>query len=158
MKKELKPRMRVMENVNYKVFGKNRELKEERNISNLVTNAGFAGIASRVNGAGAEAAFTYIALGTGAVAANVTDTSLGTEIVASGAERANSTVSRTTTDVTNDTSTNIHTFNITGTLAITESGVLNAAAAGTLLARQVFAAINVTNGDNLQITWSFDID
>lgn len=129
-----------------------------RLISNLVTSAGMAGVASRINGAGGEAAFTYIAVGTGTTAANAADTALETEIVDSGLARANSTASRVTTDVTNDTAQDQYTFSVTGTKAVTESGVLNAASNGTLLARQVFSAVNVVNGDSLQVTWKFDVD
>ena len=50
------------------------------------------------------------------------------------------------------------TFNFTLSFAVTESGVLNAASLGTLLARQTFSAINVANGDSLQVTWKFDVD
>jgi hypothetical protein len=124
-----------------------------KNVRNLVTNAGFAGSAGRLNGSGAPAAFTYIAVGTGATAANVTDTTLQTESATSGLSRANSTVSLVTTTVTNDTAQLTNTFTVTGTVAVTESGVLNAASTGTLLCRQVFSAINVVNGDSLAITW-----
>ena len=127
-------------------------------ISNLVTNAGMAGVASRINGDGAEAAFTYIAVGTGTNAAAATDTTLQTEIVDSGLSRAAATASRVTTDVTNDTAQLSKSFSVTGTKAVTESGVLNAASTGVLLARQVFSAINVVNGDTLIITWKFDVD
>jgi hypothetical protein len=127
-------------------------------ISNLVTNAGMAGVASRINGDGAEAAFTYIAVGTGTTAAAVGNTTLETEIVDSGLSRAAATASRVTTDVTNDTAQLSKTFSVTGTKAVTESGVLNAASNGVLLARQVFSAINVVNGDTLIITWKFDVD
>lgn len=127
-------------------------------ISNLITNAGFAGVASRINGAGAEAAFDYIAIGTGTTAANVSDTTLETEITTNGGQRAQGTASRTTTDVTNDTSTIVNTFSFTGSFAVTESGVLNAASSGVLLCRQVFSAINVVNGDSLQVTWDIDVD
>jgi len=122
-------------------------------ISNLITNAGFAGAASRLNGAGSEAAFTYIATGTGTTAANVADTTLETEIADSGLSRANATASRVTTTQTNDTAQLVNTFTVTGTKAVTESGVLNAASSGVLLCRQVFSAINVVNGDSLQISW-----
>lgn len=124
-----------------------------RIVANLVTNAGFAGVASRINGAGAEAAFTYIAVGTGTTAAAAGNTALETEITDSGLERANSTASRVTTTQTNDTAQLVNTFTVTGTKAVTESGVLNAGAAGVLLCRQVFSAINVVNGDSLQVTW-----
>ena len=126
--------------------------------TNLVTNAGKAGVASRINGSGGEAAFTYIATGTGATAAALGDTALQTELATSGLSRANSTASRVTTDVTNDTARLQNTFTVTGTAAVTESGVFNAASVGTLLARQVFSAINVVNGDSLQITWDVDVD
>lgn len=128
------------------------------NISNLVTSAGKAGVASRINGAGSEAAFTYVAVGTGTTAANAADTTLETEITDSGLARAAATASRVTTDVTNDTAQLQLTYTVTGTKAVTESGVLNAASSGVLAARQVFSAINVVNGDSLQITWKFDVD
>jgi hypothetical protein len=125
------------------------------NVANLVTSAGKAGIASRINGSGGEAAFTYIAVGTGTTAAAAGDTALQTESSTNGLSRANSTASRVTTTVTNDTAQLVNTFSVTGTVAVTESGVLNASSVGTLLARQVFSAINVVNGDSLQITWKF---
>lgn len=126
--------------------------------SNLVTTAGRAGVASRINGSGGEAAFTWIATGTGVTAAAIGDTTLQTELAVSGLSRANATASRVTTDTTNDTARLQNTFTVTGTAAVTESGVLNAASVGTLLARQTFSAINVLNGDSLQITWDLDVD
>lgn len=122
-------------------------------IGNLVTNAGFAGAAGRLMGSGSPAAFTYIAVGTGVVAAAVTDTTLGTETAVSGLSRVAGTVSLVTTTVTNDTAQVTTTFSVSGTVAVTESGVLNAASAGTLLCRQVFSAINVVSGDSLSLTW-----
>ena len=123
------------------------------NLRNLVTDAGRAGSASRTNGAGAEAAFTYIALGIGTTAAAVSDTTLGSEITTGGGARANATASRVTTTVANDTAQLQYTFTFSSGFAITESGVLNAVSAGVLLCRQVFSAINVVNTDQLQVTW-----
>ena len=130
-------------------------------LSNLVVNAGMAGVASRINGSGGEAAFTYIGVGIGTTGAAATDTALETERDESGASNTNhksATASRVTTDVTNDTAQLVVTFNFTATLAITESGVFNASPAGTMLARQVFSAVNVVSGDSLQVTWKFDVD
>lgn len=124
-----------------------------RVIANQMVDAGRAGVASRINGAGGEAAFTWIAVGTGVTGASNADTTLGTETSTSGLARANSTATRVTTTVTNDTAQLVNTFTVTGTVAVTESGVLNASSAGTLLCRQTFSAINVANGDSLQITW-----
>jgi hypothetical protein len=130
-------------------------------LHNLVVNAGLAGVASRINGAGGEAAFTYIAIGTGTTAPAPTDTALQSEITTGGGARAAATTSRVTTDTPNDTAQNVVTFTFTSSFAVTESGVFNAAGpppAGTMLARQTFAAINVANGDSLQVTWKFDVD
>lgn len=131
---------------------------DARVISNLVTDAGKAGMASRLNGSGSEAAFTYIAVGTGTTAAASGDTALQTEITDSGLARVSATASRVTVDVTNDGARLTTTFTVSGTKAVTESGVLNASSSGVLLARQVFSAINVVSGDTLAITWTFDID
>lgn len=129
-------------------------------ISNLITTAGVAGIAARINGSGSPAAYTYIALGTGTTGAADADTQLEAEITTAGGARASASVSVVTTDTAGDTAQLVNTFNFTtgASFAITESGVLNAASTGTLLARQVFSAINVASGDSLQVTWKFDVD
>lgn len=121
-------------------------------IANLITNTGKAGVASRINGAGSEAAFTYIAIGTGATAAAATDATLQAEITTLGGQRASATPTRTTTTVANDTARNVVLFTFTGSFAITEAGELNASSGGVLLNRQVFTAVNVVSSDSLQIT------
>lgn len=134
------------------VHGADGTLKESRVIKNLITDAGLAGAANRLGGIG-TAAFTYIALGTGVTAANAADTTLETEIAVSGLSRVNATVSAVTTTVTNDTLQLANTFTVTGTAAITEAGILNAGAGGTILSRLVFSAVNVINGDSLTVTY-----
>jgi hypothetical protein len=124
-----------------------------KRVRNLVTTAGKALIAGRINGSGAPAAATYIGVGTGTTAAAAADTTLGTESSTSGLSRTAGTVSLVTTSTTNDTAQVTNTFSVTGTVAVTESGVLNASSSGTLLCRQVFSAINVVSGDSLTITW-----
>jgi hypothetical protein len=133
----------------------------EKDGSNLITDAGRAAVASRINGSGAAAAFTSIGQGTGTTAASAADTALQTGVTAAGAAdsgvhalaTASVTVSRVTTTVTNDTAQLVGTVSESATIAITESGVFNADTAGTLLCRQVFTAVNVVNGDSLQFTW-----
>lgn len=127
----------------------------EMKAANLVTSAGKAAIASRFNGSGSEAAFTYIALGIGTTAAAVGDTALESEIVDSGLTRQSATVSRTTTTVTNDTARLTYTWTASGTKAVTESGCLNAASSGVLANRQVFSAVNLTSGNSFQATHDF---
>ena len=119
----------------------------------VMTNTGFAGVASRINGAGAEAAFDYVAVGIGTTAAAAADTALESEIVDSGLARAQDAApTRVTTTITNDTAVCDYTFTVTGTKAVTEAGLLNAASDGVLLCHDVFSAVNVINGDTLIMT------
>lgn len=120
--------------------------------ANLKTNAGLAGVASRINGAGGEAVFTYIAIGTGTTAPSASDTALQSEITTGGGARKSGTVSRETTTVTNDTATVQATFNFTASFNVSEAGLFNASTGGTMLSRDTFSAIPVASGDSLQIT------
>lgn len=126
---------------------------------NLVPTAGKAAVASRINGSGAEAVFDKIGWGTGTTSPAAGDTALQTEVTTSGGAASgvhvvsSATVSRVTTTVTNDTAQFVGTVTAAGTIAITESGIFNAATNGTMLARQTFTAINVVSGDSIQFTW-----
>jgi len=136
---------------------RNGEVIEERTIDNTVVNAGLAQIAGLILTDIGGTAFDYIAFGTGTTAAAVTDTTLKTEITTSGGERKAGTGTRTTTSVTNDTAQLVATFTFTGSFALTESGVFNASSDGTMLSRQVFAAVNVVSGDQIQVTWKIQV-
>lgn len=122
-------------------------------VRNKIVNAGLALAAGLLNGSGAPTTPTYIALGTGTTAVAATDTALVTETSTSGLARAAATVSLVTTTATNDTAQWLKSFSVTGTVAVTESGIFNASSVGTMLCRQTFSAVNVVNGDTLQITW-----
>lgn len=113
---------------------------------NLVTDAGKALFANLFIGSGT--APTHIALGTGTTAAAADDTALETEVYREAATR-----SRVTITVTNDGSQYTKTFTIDATHSLTEAGLLNAAAAGTLACRQVYTALPVLDGDALKATW-----
>ena len=150
MKKEKAGMMGIIEIVHR---SKDGEVKEKRLVRNKITNAGLAAITAVLLTDVAGNEFDYIAVGTGTTAAAATDTALETEITDSGLARAAGTGTRVTTTVTNDTAQLATTFSVTGSKAVTEVGMLNAASAGDLLARQVFSALNVVNGDSLAITW-----
>lgn len=138
-----------------RLWGRDGSLKEHREFKNTLTNTGFADSAWRLIHNTNAAAFDYIAVGTDNTAASSAQTALIAEIVDSGLARAqDASPARTTTTVTNDTSVLDVTYNITGTKAIYEYGLLNAASAGTMLARQVDAVLNVVNGETLQVTWN----
>lgn len=125
----------------------------KKTVANKIVNAGLALAAGLLNGSGSPTTPTYIAVGTGTTAVAATDTTLQTETSTSGLSRATSTVSLVTTTATNDTAQWLKSFTVSGSVAVTESGVFNAASVGTMLCRQTFSAINVSNGDTLQITW-----
>jgi len=142
--------------IHFLVKGKDGQVKDEREIRNTITNAGLAEVAGLLNGA-TSGPFDYIAVGTGTTGAAAGDTALETETVDSGLARAQGTASRITTAQTNDTAQVTKTFSVTGSVAVTEAGLLDAASSGVLLARQTFSAINVANGDSLQITWKIQV-
>ena len=114
---------------------------------NLITNVGKAAAASRWNGDGGEAAFTYLAVGTGTTSPSASDTALENEVA-----RGAATVSRETTNVTNDTAVATYTFSLSSSYAITEMGLFNASSGGTMAARNTFSAINVDENVDLQVT------
>lgn len=120
---------------------------------NLVVNTGLAFIASRMRDATA-AAMSHMAIGSGTAAAAAGNTALGTEL---GRVALTSTTIVTTT-ATNDSIQYVATFNAgTGTGAITEAGLFNAASGGTMLSRTVFPVINKGESDTLTITWKITI-
>ena len=124
-----------------------------RKLENLIVNVGKAQIAGLINGV-ITSVFKYIAIGTGGGGPAVGDTALTTEIAgAGGGARTLGSVDRITTTVTNDTARIIVNFSFTASYAITESGLFDAATAGNLAARQVFAAINVVSTNTLEVKW-----
>lgn len=121
----------------------------DRDEENLVVTTGLGFVTSRLIGT-ASAVMSHMAVGTGAVAPAAANTTLGTEL----ARVALSSSNQTTNTLTNDSVTYVATFPAgTGTGAITEAGILNAASAGTLLNRVTFSVINKAAADALTITW-----
>jgi hypothetical protein len=151
----------IVGTIRFELRGPDGRLKEVRELHNLVVDAGKAGIASRINGSGGEAAFAWIGIGIGTTSPAAGNTALETERDETGASNTNHkscTTSRVTTDVTNDTAQCVASFSFSATLAITESGYFNATPAGTMASRATFSAINVVSGDSLSVTWKLDVD
>ena len=131
---------------------RNGEIIDERTYKNVIVNTGKAQVAGLINGA-TTGPFQYIAIGTGTTSESASDTSLVNET-----HRGQDTSpSRETTNVSNDTAVLDYTFDFTSSYAITESGVFNASSGGTMLCRKTFSAINVANGDSLQVTWKITV-
>jgi len=119
------------------------------------TNAGFAAVAGLVGNTGSVNPFTYLALGTGSTAAAPTQTALVAEITDTGLARASATVSRVTTTVANDTLQLLKEWTATGVKILREIGGFNAAAAGDMLARKVFAALTTEDTMVVKMTYKF---
>lgn len=132
--------------INFKLFDENGNIKDERDIKNVVVTAGKTFLTAWLAAATqADYFMRYLALGTGTNAATTADTTLQTEL----ATRVAGTLSNSTNIWQNQA-----TFGAgVNTGAITEAGIFSASSSGTMFARQVFAVINKAAGDSLQITW-----
>lgn len=130
------------------VFDKDGNVKDKREIENLVVAVGKTFIASRMVGATANV-MSHMAIGSGTTAAASGDTTLGTEL---------GRVSLSSSTSSGAVATYVASFPAgTGTGAVTEAGILNAASAGTLLARTVFATVNKGADDAMSITWAITV-
>lgn len=122
-------------------------------IKNTITNAGKAEIANLAGNVSSPLSFTYLAVGTSSTAPAASQTALGAEVSTSGLSRASATITRQTTTVTNDTLQLIKIWTVSGTVAVEEVGVFNAASVGTMLARALTTTKNVANGETLTGTY-----
>jgi len=130
------------------LFGTDGIEKDRRSVDNLVTTAGKAFIASRMDGTSAGV-MSHMAVGTSTTAAAVGQTALISE---------SARVSEDSSTSSSATIVYVATFPAgTGTAALTEAGILNASSGGTLLCRTVFSVINKGASDSLTITWTVTI-
>lgn len=128
--------------------GADGAVKQEQDIKNLVVTTGLGYIASRVKDATATA-MSHMAIGSNSTAAALANTALGVEL---------GRVALTSTTVSANVITYVASFPAgTGTGAVTEAGLFNAASAGTMMCRTVFAVVNKQASDTLQITWTVTI-
>ena len=119
-----------------------------REVPNLVVTDGKEYVASRMKDTTADA-MSHMAIGTGSTAASASNAALGAET---------GRVSLASTTVTANEVAYVATFAAgTGTGAITEAGILNAASAGDLLCRTVFSVVNKGASDSMTITWTVTV-
>ena len=132
-----------------RLFDKDGHLKDERVVTNLVVTAGLEWVAGRMrDDDDIPAEMSHMAVGDDNTAAAVGQTALvGTELgrvaLDSKPSIAGAVVSYVATFPAG-----------TGTGAIVEAAILNAAAAGTMLCRTVFAVVNKAASDSMTITWT----
>lgn len=143
----LKDNMKAKGRLSIIVKDADGNVKDTREVDNLVVDTGLDFIASRMGGV-SDGVMSHMAIGTGTTAAASTDTDVETVV--------GSRVALTSATVTDNTIVYVGDFSSTSG-AITEAGVFNASTAGTMLCRTVFSAINLTTADSLTITWTVTI-
>jgi hypothetical protein len=124
-------------------------IKDEREVPNLVVTVGKNFIASRMIGV-TDNIMSHMAIGTGVTAAADANTTLQTEVarVALGSNVR-----------TNNAIAYVATFPAgTGTGSITEAGILNNSSGGILLCRTTFGVITKGAADTLGITWTVSVN
>jgi len=147
--KGLKEGVSIKGKIHIQLFDKDGNLKDERRIHNVITKVGDAWVADQLSDQG-ENAMSHMAIGTGANPASSDDTTLQTELDRNA-------LTSTTQGAGADDNDVIYVGDWAagdGTGAITEAGIFNNVAGGTMLCRQVFAAINKLASDTLKITWT----
>lgn len=121
---------------------------------NGITNIGKTEVAKLIGGITGANPFSYIAIGIGTTPFDAGQTALVQEI-----KRKSATVSLATTNTSNDTIVFEATFSsgdgLSGSSAVSESGVFNASTGGVMLCRQTFSVVNLNwdNGDQLTVRW-----
>lgn len=143
--------LKVTGDVTVTITGPDGQVKDQRQIKNLVVTAGKQFIAASMlkTTTNSPAAMTHMAIGSGTTAAAAGDTALGAQLgrVALGSSTVSGAV------VTYSASFPAG----TGTGAVTEAGVFNASTGGTMLCRTVFAVVNKGADDAMSITWAITV-
>lgn len=125
------------------------EIKDTREVDNLVVNTGLAFITSRMAGTSSNV-MSHMAIGSGTTAAAAGDTDL--ESILGSREALDSTTP------TNNTIAYVASFEAgEGTGAVTEAGIFNASTSGTMLCRTVFSVVNKGADDTMTITWTITL-
>lgn len=112
-------------NVDIQLIGPEGEVKEERHLHNLITTAGKTALTLTSASSKYLKDFTYMAIGSGATAANAADTTLQTEVARVAVTQSN--------PATNSIKYSASFGAGTGTGNVQEYGLLSAASVGTLL-------------------------
>ncbi len=138
---------KVTGDVLIQILDKDGQVKDRREVKNLVVASGKTFIAARM--VGTPAVMSHMAIGAGTTAAAAGDTALGSEL---------GRVALTASTSTNNVVTYTATFGVgVGTGAVTEAGILNASSAGTMLCRVVFDVVNKGANDTMAITWTVTV-
>lgn len=128
---------------------KDGNVKDSREIHNLVVSSGLEFICSRMAGTSAGV-MSHMALGSGTTAAAASQTDLVSILGSREALDSTSASSNTITYVSS-----FEAGEATG--AVTEAGIFNASSSGTMLCRTVFAVVNKQADDTMSVTWTITL-
>ena len=127
-------------------------VKDSRDLKNLVVNSGLAYIASRMTGT-AKAVMSHMALGSGTTAAAAGQTDLVSIL---GSREALDTI--TIAGSNNEKVVYVASFEAgDATGAVTEAGIFNAASSGDMLCRTKFNVVNKAADDTMSVTWTITL-
>jgi hypothetical protein len=139
--------IKVTGQVSIVITDKDGQIKDQREIKNLVVTTGKEFIAARM--VGTPTAMSHMALGASNTAAANGDTALGSELgrVALASASATGAVVTYTASFPAGTATG----------AVVEAGIFNASSSGTMLCRTVFAVVNKGADDAMSVTWAITV-
>lgn len=129
--------------------GPDGQIKDSREVDNLVVNAGLVFIASRMVGT-SKAVMSHMGLGSGTTAAAAGQTDLVSLLGAREAIDSSTLVGANLNQV--QYVCGFEAGDATG--AITEAGIFNAASGGDMLCRTTFAVVNKDAQDTMTVTWT----
>lgn len=144
----VKDSLRVKGRVGIVLKDKDGQIKETRDVDNLVVTTGLAYIASRIADNG-DTAMSHMALGSGTAAPAATDTALGSQLESRksvSVSHSGGTVTYTATFGANESEG-----------AVTEAGIFSAATGGTMLCRVKFDVVNKGASDTMSVSWSISV-
>lgn len=127
-------------------------VKDQREVKNLVVNKGLEYIASRMKDA-SKNVMSHMGLGSGTTAAAASQTDLVTLL---GSREALD--STTISGSNNEKVVYVSAFEAgDATGAVTEAGIFNAASGGDMLCRTVFSVVNKAADDTMSVTWTITL-
>lgn len=146
---QIKDTLKITGALRITLTGPDGVVKEEREIPNLVVAVGKNFIASRMIGT-SDAVMSHMAVGAGINPPVTSETALETELGRVSIGAANR---------VNNAVTYVAVFPAgTGTGPVTEAGIFNSGAEGTMLCRTVFAVINKNVADTLGFAWTVTVN
>lgn len=127
-------------------------VKDQREVKNLVVNSGLAYIASRMKDT-SKSVMSHMGLGSGTTAAAASQTDL-VSILGSRETLDSTTISGSN----NEKIVYVSAFEAgDATGAVTEAGIFNAASSGDMLCRTVFNVVNKAADDTMSVTWTITL-